>query len=159
MQKSSSSCSSTKECKTGLFLTCYEIGAVGVPGAPVLKTCLTVCTPQETISGAGSVTQAVNPPVDIQTIITGQYTYMTVMPNTSKILVIAEGYPPVKFPSGAGIGPVILPNVQLRMVLDECWEKGVAEFKFCDASGCWHEVKNVPVKSIPSSSFALNAAA
>jgi len=140
------------EGRTGLFIVCYEIGG-NMPGAPLFKVSLGVYTPGETVSGLGHITQAVNPPLDIGTRIHGQYTYMCVMPKTCHILVTAIGYPVIKWPSGGGIGPVIPPNVDLRMVLAEDWKSGTANYKYLDNEGNWHEIKDAPVKLVPCDSI------
>lgn len=133
------------EKKVGLFNANYEIGGE-MPGAPVVNLNLGVYTPQEKVSGIGHIYQATNPPLNIATRIDGQYTYMCVMPKNCHILVTATGYPAIKWPSGGGIGPVLLPNFEIRMVLTEDWKSGVANYKYQDDKGKWHEVKNAPVK-------------
>lgn len=133
--------------KTGLFIVSYEVGGT-MPGAPLFKINLSVYTPDETVSGMGQITQAVNPPLDIGTRLHGQYTYMCVMPQSCHILVTATGYPPIQWPQGGGIGPVIPANVDLRMVLTDDWKTGTANYKYLDASGTWHEIKDAPVKQV-----------
>lgn len=143
----------TSNQKTGLFHACYEIGG-DMPGAPLFKVNLGVYTPKETISGVGHITQAVNPPLDLATNLNGNYTYMCVMPKNCHILVVLTGHPIVDCPHGAGIGPVVLPNVTLRMVLDESWKSGTANYKYQDADGKWHDIKNAPVKMVAGDSIA-----
>lgn len=143
--------------QAGLFLVTYDIGT-GMAGAPSFKVTMTVYTPEDTVSGGGNITQATNPPVNVNTQFSGQYTYMTVMPNQSKILVNATGYPVAHCPPQMGIGPVMMPNLQLQMVLSEDWQSGTANYKYCnDASGNWTEVKNAPVKAISANSLAKAA--
>lgn len=134
--------------ETGLFLVSYEIGG-HMPGAPLFGVSFTVYTPGETVSGIGHITQATNPPLDIGTDLSGQFTYMCVMPKNCHILITATGYPVVKWPQGGGIGPVIPPNTELRMVVSEDWKSGTANYKYLDGGGNWHEVKDAPVKSVP----------
>jgi hypothetical protein len=135
------------EAMTGLFIVSYEIGG-NMPGAPLFKVNFSVFTPGETVNGIGHITQATNPPLDIATNLSGQYTYMCVMPERCHILVTATGHPIIKWPQGGGIGPVIPPNVELRMVLSEDWKSGTANYKYQDSSGKWDEVTNVPVKMV-----------
>jgi hypothetical protein len=70
------------------------------------------------------------------------------MPESCHILVTTTGYPTIKWPQGGGIGPVIPPNVELRMVLSEDWKSGTANYKYQDSSGIWHEVSDAPVKLV-----------
>lgn len=143
---------SQSERKTGLFIVCYEIGG-DMPGAPLFKVNLGVYTPAETVSGIGNITQATNPPLDIGTRLHGQYTYMCVMPKTCHILITATGYPIIKWPQGGGIGPVIPPNVDLRMVVTEDWKSGTANYKYVDDKGNWHEITDAPIKLVPCNSI------
>jgi hypothetical protein len=139
---------SKTEQKLGLFIIRYEVGG-DMPGAPLFRINFSVYTPAETVSGIGHITSgSTNPPLDIATNLHGQYTYMTVMPKISHILITATGYPVIKWPSGGGIGPVILPNVDLRMVVTEDWASGTANYKYMDGAGNWHEITNAPVKVV-----------
>lgn len=133
----------------GLFIVGYQIGG-DKPGAPLFKVHLTVHTPTETINGLGQITQAIHPPLDVSTKLEGNYTYMTVMPHNVHILVTATGYPLVQWPQHTGIGPVILPNVHLQMVLSEDWKTGTASYKYIDNNGKWHKIEDAPVKLIAS---------
>ncbi len=78
----------------------------------------------------------------------GDFTYMTVMPKTTHILVVATGYPVVKWPTNAGVGPIIPTNTNLRMVLSDDWKTGTANFSFTDNDGKWHEVNDAPATLI-----------
>lgn len=129
---------------TGLFLAEYEI-STGLAGAPVLHLALTVNTVDRAVSGAARVTQAINPPLDVRSQVHGSFTYMTVMPNQTSILVVATGTPSITWPHGGGVGPVLLPNLHLRMVLDKSWEHGVANFSYIAPSGQWVEIENAKV--------------
>lgn len=135
------------EAMTGLFIVSYEIGGQ-MPGAPLFKVNFSVYTPGETVSGMGHITQATNPPLDIATNLSGQYTYMCVMPKNCHILVTAIGHPMIKWPQGGGIGPVIPPNAELRMVLSEDWRSGTANYKYQDSNGNWHQIADAPVKMV-----------
>jgi hypothetical protein len=109
-----------------------------MPGAPLLTVTMTVSTPQRTLTGMGRIMQAVNPPLDLTTKLDGDYTYMTVMPNESHILVVANGYPAL---------PVLQPNLQLRMVLKADWQTGTASYRY-EVDGVWHDVEGAPVKQV-----------
>ena len=131
--------------KKGLFFVQYEIGKA-MPGAPEFSVFLTVNPETETVSGAGRVTQVVSPPmVEVPTTLQGDFTYMTVMPKNVHILLTATGYPPAKWPLHGGIGPVMQPNVHLRMVLDNDWKAGTATYSYF-YKDTWHKVEGAPVK-------------
>lgn len=128
----------------GLFHVTYEVGS-GMPGAPMLALNLAVDTPSKHVTGLARVTQVTAPPFPVTTsAINGNYTYMATMKSTH-ILVVATGYPVISWPAGGGIGPVIQPNFELRMVLESDWSSGTASFKYYDGTG-WHSIDNVPVK-------------
>jgi hypothetical protein len=131
----------------GLFPLALQIGDA-IPGALTFTMHLVVNTPQETVTGFGNISQSTNPPVNIETKLDGTYTYMTVMPKQTSVLIVATGYPIIVWPPNAGIGPVILPNVEVRIVLDSAWEKGTASYKYQDANGTWHNVSDAPVKRL-----------
>lgn len=143
----------TTDTKTGLFLATFDIGKA-IPGAPLLRLNLSVYTPGETLNGVAHLTQTTNPPLEQASEVKGQYTYMCVMPKQCHILVTAQGYPIIKWPQHAGIGPVILPNFELRMVLSEDWKSGTANYKYQDNQQKWHEVKDAPVTLVPAAVLA-----
>jgi hypothetical protein len=89
--------------------------------------------------------KASDPPVNVHTILSGHYTYMTVMPNNTHILVTAIGHPIGD--EGPG-GPVLPPNVQLRMVLSRDWKSGTADYEFLGSNHQWHQVHQAPVKLV-----------
>lgn len=139
--------------KTGLFLASFDIGK-SMPGAPLLRLNLTVFTPGETVSGVAHLIQATNPPLDLASDVKGQYTQMCVMPRQCHVLLTAQGHPIAKWPQGAGIGPVLPANFELRMVLGEDWQSGTANYKYQDSHLVWHEVKDAPVTLVPATVLA-----
>lgn len=138
--------------QTGLFPVSYEIGG-DKPGAPRFVAHLLVYTPAKSVNGAGLITQAINPPLEEATVLQGDFTYMTVMPKITHILITATGHPLFKVPAHGGIGPVLQPNVHLRMVLDGDWKSGTANFSYF-ANGAWHEIENAPVHMVAAKSVA-----
>jgi hypothetical protein len=141
--------------KTGLFIVSYTVGNE-IPGAPLLNLDLMVNTPNKEINGAGSVTQAINPPLDVKSKISGDYSYMTVMPNSTHILLVLTGYPNIKWPKGGGIGPVIMPNLEVRLVLNDDWKSGTGNFTYTDNEGEKQEIEGVPVKLVASKQAHVN---
>lgn len=134
--------------ETGLFLVNYQVGT-GEPGAPMLHLSLAVNSAHRTLHGIGEITQAVNPPVDVDTRVDGTYLPILILDSPS-LLVEATGMPPVvHWPDRRRQGPgtVILPNLFLRMVL-QGWESGTAYYRYQNAEGRWVEVNDVPVKKV-----------
>lgn len=135
--------------ETGLFLVNYRVGT-GAPGAPTLNLSLAVNAAHKTLHGIGEITQAVNPPVDVETRVDGTYLKIQIMGSPS-LLVEASGMPPVvHWPDRRRQGPgtVILPNFFLRMVLQDWESGGTAYYRYQNAEGQWVEVNDVPVKKV-----------
>ena len=134
--------------KTGLFIQSYQI-TTGFAGAPTFVVHLAVNTSQKNISGQGHVSNnSTHPPMEIYSKLSGDFTYMTVMPNNTHILINTVGYPNLNFPPNIGIGPVILPNTKLTMVLESNWHTGTANFSYMDERGNWHEINDAKVIAI-----------
>lgn len=134
--------------KTGLFIQSYEI-TTGLLGAPTFQVHLAVNTPLKSVSGQGQVSNlSIHPPLEIYSKLTGDFTYMTVMPNNTHILVNITGYPNINWPPNAGIGPVLLPNTKLTMVLESNWQTGIANFSYTDELGNWTEIKDAKVTAV-----------
>jgi hypothetical protein len=129
--------SDASEANIGLFPVAYEIGTEQ-PGAPRIVAQLAVNTPAETVSGEVTVTQAVNPPVNFNVQVTGDFTYMTVMPDTTHILVVLSEVPT----------PLLnAPAIQLRLVLESDWQSGTANVKYTpDRPDQWTTLSDLPVK-------------
>jgi hypothetical protein len=124
----------------GFFIASYQISEPKKVGAPVLHLQLGVSTPSETVTGHASITQATNPPVSCQSQVTGTFTYMTVMPNTTHILVVCTGCQPT--PGGGNV------NFECRMVLSQDWKTGTCNYKYQDGHGNWHSIENCPVSFV-----------
>ncbi|AZD21424.1 MULTISPECIES: DUF1842 domain-containing protein [Pseudomonas] len=134
----------------GLFPLSYRIGNP-TPGAPSLTLDLLVYTPEQTVRGTSVVTQATNPPLDLQSDVWGQYTYLTVMPpSSSKILVTAQG-------NQGGPGSNSIVTFKIQLVVDHDWKNGIANYQYYNGQR-WVSVENAPahlVESVPS--YALSA--
>jgi hypothetical protein len=142
--------------KTGLFIQSYEI-RTGLLGAPAFEVHLAVNIPQKSVTGQGVVSNnSVQPPMEIHSNLSGDFTYMTVMPDNTHILINATGYPNVNFPPNAGIGPVILPNTKFTMVLESNWKKGTANFSYIDEKGNWNEIKDAKVTAVSVNELVNN---
>ncbi len=158
MSTSTASPSTASEGAVGLFIVSYKIGG-HMPGAPTFTVHLTVDTPRQSVTGVGRITKrSINPPLDLSTKLEGDFTWMTVMPNNSTILVTLTGYPPFGWPANGGLGPVIPPNTSLRMVLDENWASGTASYRYTTDGVNWQSVNDAPVEKIPSPTDTADAA-
>ena len=131
--------------KAGLFIVCYTIETART-SAPVFNLNLTVNPPKGTVHGLGKIIQSTNPPLDLTTRLDGSFTYMTVMPNNTHILVVATGYPVIHWHPYSGVSTVIPPNAELRMFLSRDWKSGTANYKYIDNQGDWHSISDVSVK-------------
>lgn len=147
--------SPTTSQRTGLFIGSWQVGTM-LPGAPLLTVHLTFAAPSGSVSGIGQITQAVNPPLDQTSRLDGDYTYLTVMPDTSHILITATGYPAVSWPAHGGTGPIIPANLQLRMVLDADWQRGTATFQYLSPAGAWERVESATAQMAPTADVAGN---
>ncbi|MBY8850708.1 DUF1842 domain-containing protein [Saccharothrix longispora] len=130
--------------RTGLFIGSWEAGA-RMPGAPLLRVDLMFEASSRYVSGHARITQAVSPPLDVRVAVQGDYTYLTVEPDRTHILLTLSGYPAMSWPSRGGVGPVIPPEMTARIVLDPGWQGGTANYRYLDSAGSWHSVEAVPV--------------
>ncbi|NER82595.1 MAG: DUF1842 domain-containing protein [Leptolyngbya sp. SIO1D8] len=130
--------------KAALFIVCYTIETDRID-APAFSLNLTVNPPKETVHGLGKITQSTSPPLDITTRLDGSFTHMTVMPDNTHILVVATGYPVIHWPPYSGVGQVIPPNAELRMLLSRDWKSGTANYKYLDNQGDWHSMSDASV--------------
>lgn len=124
--------------QVGTFITCYEV-STGLAGAPVLKLDLVVTTPTSSVRGNAEISQATNPPFNAHYDVAGSFTYMTVMPNNSHIMVKLTGI------SGPQFG---LTNFEAYLVLKDDWQSGTGNFRYIDANGQWNEIKDAKVTSV-----------
>ncbi len=127
----------------GLFNASYRISN-HLQGGVELNLNLTVNTVNKRVSGMARISQAINPPLNITSELQGDYSYMCTMESCS-ILLVAEGINP--FQPIIHDVPQISKNLSLRIVLDENWQKGVANFKYC-VNGVWHEINHAQVEII-----------
>ncbi|TKB51631.1 DUF1842 domain-containing protein [Ferrimonas sediminicola] len=131
----------SKDIQTGLFPVSYRIalGSVERPilGGASLTLKLLVDTVNKQVSGVGHITQPVSPPLNLVSQFTGEWSYICTM-KECHILVVAEGFD--LSPLLVGGHPIEHKNAKLRMVMNEDWQCGVANFSFF-ARGQWHEVE------------------
>lgn len=127
----------------GLFNAHYRI-TNHLAGGVEMQLNLTVNTVNKRITGMAHISQAINPPLNIISEIQGDYNYMCTMQSCS-ILVVAEGVSP--FQPMIHDVPQINKNLTLRIVMDENWQKGVANYKYC-INNEWHEVTQARVEIV-----------
>lgn len=133
--------------KTGLFLVSYKVTTPAI-GSPELILKLTVNTPDRRLSGSGHISSAsTNPPLDVRSDVRGSYGEIIFGANT-QIAITATGYPPFHMPPGGGIGPVILPNLELHMLM-ESWESGNATYRYRPTfDGDWVDIPDATVTAL-----------
>lgn len=122
--------------KVGTFPVSYEI-STGMPGAPTLLLDLIVVTPAEKVSGNAEITQATNPPLDNHYDVAGTFTYMTVMPQNTHIMIKLTGI------SGPSTGLI---NFEAMLVLESDWKSGTANFKYRGNNGQWVSIQDAKVR-------------
>jgi Domain of unknown function (DUF1842). len=113
----------------GMFLLPLQAGT-GLMGAISMHFNLGVSTPNKKVSGVGHIFQSTNPPMDIHLEVSGDFSYMTVMPKNTHILLVLNGNNSFK----------------ARIVLDESWQEGSGTFSFVDDHGNQHVLEGIPVK-------------
>lgn len=128
--------------REGLFPVAYRV-TNGMIGATTLTMHLVVDAPTETVHGVGRVTNTENPPVDEPTRLDGDFTYMTVMPNNSHILLVLNGSGPL-----GTITPLQGPNVRFRGVLSADWKTGTATYSYTTDGTNWTTETDVPMELI-----------
>lgn len=109
-----------------LFRASYLISN-HLSGGISFKMELVIDSRTKKVVGVGHITQATNPPKNIATQLSGDYSYMCTM-DSCHILVVAEGVSPFH-PLIHGV-PQNYKNVSLRMSLEEDWKSGVATYQF-----------------------------
>ncbi|MTI44148.1 uncharacterized protein DUF1842 [Roseibium hamelinense] len=126
--------------RVGLFL--LKLQSVGMPGAPTNTLMLTVYAPTQTVTGHSSVHQAINPPLNVESHVSGNLIFATVMDKEkSRIRIDLAGWPEIRLPGGAGIGPVIPENYNAQILLKTDYSEGTIRFRFRDDfMSEWHSV-------------------
>jgi uncharacterized protein DUF1842 len=130
----------------GTFLARYAIGD-DMLGAVKFDLQLVVDVPNKRVTGVGHLSQATNPPLNLSSQLSGDFSYMTVMPKNTHILVVAEGDQSSTRQRSTGSSQA-QPNVELRMVLADDWKSGTASYKYRSGDGEWKEVTGAPVKTL-----------
>ena len=125
----------------GLFQVSYLING-DLFGGTSFSVSLLVYTPTKTVSGMGHVSQAVNPPFSLTSQLQGEFSYLCTM-ESCHIMADLNGFClPTLLVHGV---PQATQNTKLRMLLNEDWKSGTANFKFL-RDNKWVEVENAKVQ-------------
>lgn len=137
---------STSQANVGLFPVNYIVQpkVAGMPqlGAPVLNLRLLVNAPAKTVSGVGTVFQAVNPPTNVVSNVHGTWSYMATMSSTH-ILIVAEGNGPTEILVHGQ--PQVVENLQIRASVEKDWQSGVCNFSYLE-NGTWHAIEGATME-------------
>ncbi|GAA2512393.1 DUF1842 domain-containing protein [Pilimelia columellifera] len=131
--------------RAGLFIGSWTIDA-RQPGAPTVALHCTFDASSGAVQGLAHLIQAVSPPLDVSSRSEGDFTYLSVMPDSSRVLVTLTGYPVLQWRTHGGVGPAQLPNLHVRMLLDADWQRGAATVRYLSSTGGWLQVESAPVQ-------------
>jgi hypothetical protein len=129
---------------SGLFLLKLKsVVPAGILGAPNNDLVLSVYTPKRTVTGHSLVlNSSLYPPLIVNSHVTGNLIYATVMGPGSKIRIDLDGWPEVNWPVGAGVGPVIPENYTAQILLEPDYSKGIIIYNYrTDFTGVWHTIQ------------------
>ncbi|MFK7749066.1 MAG: DUF1842 domain-containing protein [Kordia sp.] len=122
-----------------VFLLNLLIGE-SMAGAITCRMNLGVSPQTKTVQGRSVVFQAVNPPLHVESAVTGTYNYLCT--NTScHIMIIVNGY--TENEKGS------LKNFEARILLEDNWETGTANYSFL-RDGEWVTMSNQVVRAMPN---------
>lgn len=125
----------------GLFPVNYlvqpKVDGMPLLGAPVLNLQLLINAPAKTLSGIATLTQAINPPMNLISNVHGNWSYMATMSSTHMLLV-AEGQGPSSILVHGQ--PQMVENLKFRASVDENWQTGVCSYEYL-YQGTWHSVE------------------
>lgn len=131
---------SRAEAKYALFP--LHLQSKGNPGAPTDDLRLLIDPFRNEVTGSSVVTQATNPVLRLASHVTGELIYQTVTGPGSTIRIDLTGWPEIKWPPHAGLGPVIPENYKAILVLDTNYTSGVIRYVYrTDLTGPWHAVE------------------
>ncbi len=117
-----------------MFLSEYRLGT-GAPGAPAVDLNLAVDAPSKKESGLGKITQAVNPPLNMDEFVHGSYDQLQ-----NQIVATLTGVPAPA--AGAEV------NFGASLVLPAWGKPGEASFWYRDGDGRIQQIGPVPARPI-----------
>jgi hypothetical protein len=121
----------------GKMIGVFSIGT-GMPGAPLFKTVLTFWN--GAVSGQGQVTQAINPPLDVTSFLSGSV-HEIVWGADVQTVITLTGH---QFATPTPPNPV---NVDCAICIDSRnMSKAAASLSYMDQSGKWTRLTKLPVK-------------
>lgn len=117
-------------------------------GAPVVNLQLGVDTINKKVSGFAAVTQPlINPNVCTSHIVGTMIHEYVMKPGVSYIRVDLAGYPEIHWPSGSGIGPVVLKNFSGTILFNADWSNGIVHYQYnCGGSGWVQENQKISMQ-------------
>ena len=127
------------------FLASFEIGD-GEPGAGSMVVHLSVDATHERVTGISRIAAtAGDASFGVDSMLEGA---VTVTDGGDRVVVTLAGFPAARGPMVGDAGPVLLPNAELRIVLDGSWERGSATYRYRANGGAWAWVAAAPVRRI-----------
>lgn len=124
----------------------YRI-STGLLGAPDLEISVLFEASTQFVIGTGRLTQATNPPVNLNLRIIGNYKDITVNGSESCRVVTLNGYLLLKWPSKSGTGPVESAVLDLSAVLNPGLTQGTASFSYFNGSS-WVDINDAKVTPV-----------
>jgi len=124
------------------FIAKYRISEPGMMGNITMNLTLSVNPEDNSVVGHGHIFQPIHPPLNVFTTLSGEFHYQCTM-ESCHIMMNLQGIKP--YPGVGTLGLPNLHNTNVRILLDEDWKSGVANFSYKDAKGEWVEVSSEKV--------------
>ncbi len=115
------------------FALIYRIKVDHQFNAPEFLLHLSLYTPNRMVHGTGRIMRDENPPFDLALSLEGRFFKTTRPNNRSHMEITATGYPIAKMRSESNT--IFKPVVQLRMLLENNWQKGKAQYTYMNYNG------------------------
>lgn len=122
-----------------VFLVNLRIGEE-LAGGITCTMNLGVSPTTKTVNGRSVVFQAINPPLHVESIVTGKYNYLCTAVNCY-IMIVLNGY--TEDEKGA------FKNFEAKILLEDDWSSGVANYSFY-RDGDWYYMDNQKVVATDS---------
>ena len=111
-----------------------------MPGAPLFTITLNKADENGQVKGTGSITQAVNPPLDLHTFLFGQLTEIVFGPGLqTRIELTGHEFATIMPPN-----PVNVKDIEIQYTAGH----GTANYSFLRPNGVWDNVTDAPVEVV-----------